>query len=371
LLREVRDGMAPVTRRLSAEGFDDVQDGELLVLMAPGENNEAIGNRLRKAGITDVPIGSVTEMLMSREYLTRRVNPAEPEQASIAVTKRGAKARKLVIEALMLQRCVDFPFRQGDIIISAAPKSGTTWVQMICALLIFQTPDLAVSIQELSPWLDNRKITRAALFAQLAAQEHRRFVKTHVPLDKMTIDSRATYIGVARHPLDSALSFHHQIEMIRGETKKPTPPIREQLLKFINAEESRRDEPISRQMKILIGAWARRGEPNVALVRYEDLCADLEGQMRSLAARLDITVPETTWPSLVKAASFDQMRASADRIQPLDELENPADFFWKGKTGAGRALLTNAESARYYERVAQLAPTELIQWVHREPEFSG
>jgi hypothetical protein len=30
-----------------------------------------------------------------------------------------------------------FPFRQGDIVISARSKSGTTWLQMICALLVF------------------------------------------------------------------------------------------------------------------------------------------------------------------------------------------------------------------------------------------
>ena len=32
-----------------------------------------------------------------------------------------------------------FPFRDGDIVISTRSKSGTTWMQMICALLIFQT----------------------------------------------------------------------------------------------------------------------------------------------------------------------------------------------------------------------------------------
>ena len=34
-----------------------------------------------------------------------------------------------------------FKPRDGDIIISTPPKAGTTWTQMICALLIFQKTD--------------------------------------------------------------------------------------------------------------------------------------------------------------------------------------------------------------------------------------
>ncbi len=48
----------------------------------------------------------------------------------------------------------DFEFRPGDIVISTPPKSGSTWMQMICALLIFQDPDLHKPLTQISPWLD-------------------------------------------------------------------------------------------------------------------------------------------------------------------------------------------------------------------------
>jgi aryl sulfotransferase len=35
----------------------------------------------------------------------------------------------------------ELEFRPGDIVISTRSHSGTTWMQMICALLVFQDPE--------------------------------------------------------------------------------------------------------------------------------------------------------------------------------------------------------------------------------------
>ena len=47
-----------------------------------------------------------------------------------------------------------FPFGAGDIVISPPPKRGTTWVQRLCALLVFETDELDRPLTEISPWLD-------------------------------------------------------------------------------------------------------------------------------------------------------------------------------------------------------------------------
>ena len=110
-----------------------------------------------------------------------------------------------------------FAFRPGDIVISTRSKSGTTWVQMICALLVFQTPQLPAPLPTLSPWLDWLIVPREQVIADLEAQRHRRFIKTHTPLDGIALDPRATYLVVARHPLDMAISlFHHSRNLNRA-----------------------------------------------------------------------------------------------------------------------------------------------------------
>ncbi len=275
-------------------------------------------------------------------------------------------------------------FRQGDIVISTRSKSGTTWMQMICALLVFQTPDLPAPLSELSPWLDWLVVPRDEVYARLAAQDHRRFVKTHTPLDGIPIDARATYIVVARHPLDMAVSLYHQgdnldrerIRRLTGqpqpdEPPSPRPPIREWLLGWINRDVEPREQLDSLPGVLwhLSDAWARRAESNVVLVHYDDLSTDLGSEMRRLATLLDITVPEEAWPELVAAATFEQMRAAGRHVvpDPSGVLKDTGAFFRRGTSGAGRELLTADELVDYRARTAQLASPDLLAWLHRDP----
>lgn len=88
-----------------------------------------------------------------------------------------------------------FPFRSGDIVISAPSKCGTTWLQMICALLIFQNTALPVALTALSPWLDMRLRPLDEVLRVLAEQTHRRFIKTHTPLDGLPAEDSVSYVG--------------------------------------------------------------------------------------------------------------------------------------------------------------------------------
>jgi aryl sulfotransferase len=280
-----------------------------------------------------------------------------------------------------------FPFRPDDIVISTRSKSGTTWMQMICALLIFQTPDLPAPLAELSPWLDWLVAPRAEVYARLAAQEHRRFLKTHTPLDGIPIDARVTYIVVGRHPLDMAVSLYHQGDNLdRGRIRQLTgqpqadglpsrrAPLRNWLLSWIDEDVDPREDldSLPSVMWHLSDAWGRRDEQNIVLVHYDDLSADLESEMHRLAALLGIAVPAETWSGLVKAATFEHMRARADGLapDPSGVLKDRTAFFRQGTSGSGRELLTDDELDHYRARTAQLAPPDLLVWLHRESRGS-
>ncbi|MGA5305242.1 sulfotransferase domain-containing protein [Nucisporomicrobium flavum] len=279
-----------------------------------------------------------------------------------------------------------FPFRQGDIVISTRSKSGTTWAQMICALLVFQDPELPAPLPELSPWLDWLIVPRDEVYARLEKQQHRRFIKTHTPLDGIPLDPRATYVVVARHPLDMAVSLFHQGDNLNrariaelldpGQdppaADEPAPaarPLHDSLVDWINEEVEPAEslDSLPGVMWHLSDAWRRRDDPNVVLLHYTDLANNLEGEMRRLAARLAIDVPEERWPTLVEAATFAQMRARADRLapDPAGIMKDRNAFFRRGTSGAGRELLTPEELLRYEHRTAELAPADLLAWLHR------
>jgi hypothetical protein len=275
-----------------------------------------------------------------------------------------------------------FPFRRGDIVISTRSKSGTTWAQMICALLVFQDPQLPAALSELSPWLDWLLVPRAEVIEHLERQQHRRFIKTHTPLDGIPIDPRATYIVVARHPLDMAVSLFHQgdnldrrrmAELLGNPAptagERPPRSTRDALIAWIDREAAPAEvlDSLPGVLWHLSNAWHRRHDPNIVLLHYADLVRGLEGEMRQLAQRLGIAVPEQRWPSLIEAAGFEHMRARADQLapDPVGILKDRSAFFRRGSSGAGHELLTADELARYEQRAAALAPADFLAWLHR------
>jgi aryl sulfotransferase len=280
-----------------------------------------------------------------------------------------------------------FAFRDGDIVISTPPKSGTTWTQMICALLVFGTPDFDGEMEQISPWLDSVLRPREPVVAVLEAQRHRRFIKSHTPLDGLPFDDRVTYVCVGRDPRDVGISMGNHRTNINPEAVRrareaaglpdvsPSRGVRAE-----GASERDRfrhwmldDTPVTDNhytlrftMHHLATFWEVRESANVVVMHYGDLEADLAAEMQRLADRLDITVADSVWPSLVRAATFDVMRKQASRLVP-DFLQDAERFFNRGVSGQWVDLLDDADLREYAARVTELAAPDLLSWVHREP----
>ncbi|CAN5504866.1 glycolipid sulfotransferase [soil metagenome] len=290
------------------------------------------------------------------------------------------------------ERWLGFRFRPGDIVVSTPPKCGTTWTQMICALLILQRTDLGAPLSTLSPWFDMLSRARKDVLADLEAQRPRRFIKNHTTLDGLPLDDSVTYISVGRDPRDVFLSMDAHLANMDFERYKaarveaaridgvevgplPPPPPRpdsahERFWLWAEAEvpPGEVNSSLLRTLRHLETFWDVRSEPNVVLLHFDDLKADLHGQMRMLATRLGIDVPEDLWPELVAAADFAAMRDKASAVAPTSGgrsfWRKDARFFRSGTSGQWRELLDDDDLDRYRARVSALVAPDLAAWAH-------
>jgi hypothetical protein len=279
----------------------------------------------------------------------------------------------------------DFPFRDGDIIISPPAKCGTSWMQMLCALLIFDSAEFPRPLTEISPWFDAVTYDVAATLATLEEQRHRRFIKTHTPLDGLPFRTGVTYICVGRDPRDVALSFEHAIANVRPEamadaaaiagidlTDIPPPPDDplERFWMWANAEFTNGPVGVGATLANLIHHlqtyWDRRDEPQVLLFHYQDLLTDLPGQLQRLATALGIDADHERIGQLASEAGFERMRERADELAPgVDNKlwRSNRAFFHSGSSGQWRDLLGPADVERFESRLAELASPDLAHWL--------
>ena len=293
------------------------------------------------------------------------------------------------------RRWAEYEPRLGDIVIATAPKCGTTWTQQIVASLIFQD-GRPRSLPAASPWLEARfKAFSEDVFETLRAQTHRRFIKTHLPVDGLPLHDEVRYIHVARDGRDAVMSMHNhftgyaaaQFENFdrigledpaigRSYPRFPASPA-EYFRIWISTPSfpgQTEGTPNPSFFDLEAGYWAERRRPNVLLVHYNDLKADLDGEMRRVASFLDIPVDEAIWPTLVAAASFETMRAVGGELMPQMKtmfVEGPRRFFNKGVNGRWRDVLTEQDLALYDAKVREKLSPGLAAWLEGGRHVAG
>ncbi|RXF73179.1 sulfotransferase domain-containing protein [Hansschlegelia zhihuaiae] len=259
----------------------------------------------------------------------------------------------------------DFRFRDDDVVIATYAKSGTTWVQQIVAQLIFQgVEDLPVA--EMSPWLDLRVPPKAEKLPAVEAQAHRRFLKTHLPVDALVYSPKAKYLYIGRDGRDVVWSMHNHhvnanelwyraLNDTPGRVGPPIGPppadVRRYFLEWLQGD----GHPFWPFWENIRSWWAMRELPNLLLLHFNELKADLPGQVRCIAAFLDIPVEPGRWDAILEHCGFAYMKRHASKSVPLGGAfwdGGAQTFVHQGTNGRWRDILT-AEDCRRYEETAR------------------
>ena len=277
--------------------------------------------------------------------------------------------------------------RPDDIVIATYPKCGTTWMQRIVSLLVFQSPE-PKPITQISAWIDRRLPQPIeAVIAQIEAQEHRRFLKSHMPLDGLPFHDEVKYIHVARDGRDACMSYHNHCtgfteQMLAALNKagledevvgRPYPEIEADPGEFFHRWITRGEVPGHEDGSPTMSFfhferswWEARGRSNVLLVHYNDLQADLSGEMERIRAFLGISVAPNRWPTLVEAAGFEAMRRDGEtlipNVAPLFK-DGSRCFFFKATNGRWRGVAAEADLALYEAKARAMLSPDCARWV--------
>ena len=270
----------------------------------------------------------------------------------------------------------DLKFRDDDIVVATYGKAGTTWMQQMLAQVLLG-PDPELSVAEMSPWLDLRVPPKAVKLPVVEAQAHRRFLKTHLPVDALVYSPRAKYLYIGRDARDVVWSMynHHAnanskwYEALNDTPGRVGPPIepppadiRQYWLDWLERD----GFPFWSFWENARSWWAIRHLPNLMFVHFADLKRDLPGQMRSMTKFLEIPVKEESWPRILEYCSFEWMKANATKSVPLGGAFWDAGaqvFINKGVNGRWRDTLTPSDNAAYELRAKQELGEDCAHWL--------
>lgn len=270
---------------------------------------------------------------------------------------------------------------QRIIWIASFPKSGNTWLRLLLAHY-FLPKDVSVDInsihrfttgdrrqdffdraagkpfraESIDQWLAMRQ---PALRLIAGSKPGHHFVKTHnrvalvgeVPLIPPEVTAAAIY--VIRNPFDLCLSYaRHQTigvdEAIELMAKDEA----------VNVSDTGIAELLGRWDSHIESWLTAPGMPH-HLVKYEDMLADTEAEVRKLFRFLRITPQDGLLRRAIRHTRFEELQKQEAKKGFRERPPKMKQFFVSGRAGGWRETLTRAQVARVREH---FAPTIERHW---------
>jgi aryl sulfotransferase len=273
--------------------------------------------------------------------------------------------------------------REDDIIISTSYKSGTTWTQGIMRHLVFLGQEMP-PLDDLSPWLDRRGRPLKKLLKDLDAQTHRRFIKSHLALDGLPYHPQVKYIVVSRDPRDVFMSLwnhysHYtpnQYKVLNdtpGRVGPRLPKCPADIHKFWKNWMTRgwfawenEGYPFWGNLHHTATWWEYRHLDNILLVHFNDLLANLTGEIHRIADFLNIPVSKHQLQEIARGVHLATMREEAERTDAglVKSFRGGANtFFFKGINGRWKDVLSAEELELYPLALEKNLTPEAVNWI--------
>lgn len=252
-----------------------------------------------------------------------------------------------------------FQPRPSDILITTAPKAGTTWMQQILHQLRSGGDDSFSSIYDVVPWLELPHAGKSwsEVLTEYEALPDPRIFKTHCTYPQTPGSDVVRIILTSRDPRDCCLSFyHHKMNMTDAAREKFGIQAPASFDAFL-------DEWLAfgSWYRNVRSWWPHRHDANVLWLRYEDIRHDLNAGLERILSFLGWHIDEQQRARILQLCSFEWMKQHAERFSnhggDNTPTFKPGAFIRKGQVGEGKIHLSAAQEQRILDQArASLSP---------------
>lgn len=206
------------------------------------------------------------------------------------------------------QKGLELKLRPTDIVVSPYGKSGTTWLQQMAHTLRTRGDMDFDDISRVCPWIETSTDLGIDLEAEQKANP--RIFKSHLDAHRVPADGR--YIVSCRNPHDAAFSMYKFME---GWTLEPGAMSADEFVRGTFIEPGKAPGSSGGDYWTHLASWwARRNDPNVLFMVYEQMKEDLTGTIRKVADFMEIDLDDELLAITEEHASLAFMQQHKDRF---------------------------------------------------------
>jgi len=259
----------------------------------------------------------------------------------------------------------NFKPRASDVLITTAPKAGTTWMQQILhQLRTGGDPDFN-SIDEVVPWLELQRdeMSWQDIIEKFENIQDPRVFKTHCTYQQTPGTDTVNIIMSSRDPRDCCVSFYHHVMDMTDDARKR-----------VGFDQYRTLDDVF-EAWLQYAAWYRNiqswwphyHDDNVLWLRYEDMKQSLEGSIDKIIAFLGWDKTADQRNKALFYSSFEWMKTHSEKFtrqgKSAKPIFKPGGFIRKGEVGDHKTKLSSEQEQRILEKARQLLEPDCLKFL--------
>lgn len=258
-----------------------------------------------------------------------------------------------------------FKARPTDVLITTAPKAGTTWMQQILHQLKTGGDNSFTYIDQVVPWLELPRSNKSwqQMLEYYEQLPNPRLFKTHCTYPQTPGVNTARIILSSRDPRDCCVSFYHHVMSMTDVALQRANMTRPQSF----------DEYFEDWMSF--GAWYRNvqswwphiNDENVLWLRYQDMVKDLKNSLQQILSFLEWKLDEASLNKALELCSFPWMKQNAEKFTSRSEtgesLFKPGGFIRKGQVGDHKEIMSHEQEQRILDRAKDILPEDCLRFI--------